>query len=100
MAIGRIGMGGLPNLQQAYGGKSVGQAGGPSFMNHLQQAMGKVDQAQTNRDNVVEAMVTGEVGEVHDVMIAAEEAQLSLEMMIEVRNKLMEGYNSIMQMQV
>jgi len=100
MAIGRIGINGVTDPRQAYGASSIGQSGGPSFLNHLQQAMGKVDQAQSNRDNVVESMVAGEIGEVHDVMIAAEEAQLTIEMMIEVRNKLLESYNSIMQMQV
>ncbi len=98
MAIQGIGVGGLTDPRRVYGGNI--QSGGGSFVNHLQQAMGQVNASQVNRDDVVESMVTGEVGEVHDVMIAAEEAQLSLELMIEVRNKLLEGYQSIMAMQV
>ena len=45
-------------------------------------------------------MVTGEVTEVHDVMIAAKESQLAFELLVEVRNKLLESYQEIMRMQV
>ena len=44
--------------------------------------------------------VSGRVTEVHDVMIAAEEAQLAFELLLEVRNKLLESYQEIMRMQV
>jgi len=45
-------------------------------------------------------MVTGQVTEVHDVMIAAKEAQMAFELLLEVRNKLLESYQEIMRMQV
>jgi len=100
MAIDGIRMTGVADPRRLYGNGAAGAAGAGGFAQHLQQALGKVDQAQVNRDRMIEGMVTGEVGEVHDVVIAAEEAQLSLELMIEVRNKLLEGYQSIMAMQV
>lgn len=100
MSIQGIRFQGVADPRRAYGAGGAGAAGGADFAQHLQQAMGKVNEAQVNRDGMVEGMVMGEVGEVHDVMIAAEEAQLSLELMIEVRNKLIEGYQSIMAMQV
>jgi flagellar hook-basal body complex protein FliE len=76
------------------------QKTGPSFAQQLQNAVQNVEQAQVERDMSVEDMVSGEVIEAHDVMIAAEEAQLTFELMLEVRNKLLESYNQIMQMQV
>ena len=100
MAIDGIRLGGVADPRRLYGGGGVQGTQNGGFAQHLQQAMGNVDAAQANRDQMVEGMVTGQVGEVHDVMIAAEEAQLSLELMIEVRNKLLEGYQSIMAMQV
>ena len=36
----------------------------------------------------------------HDVMIAAKESQLAFELLLEVRNKLLESYQEIMRMQV
>ena len=72
----------------------------PSFADQLQNALAEVDRLQTNREDMVEGMVTGEVTEVHDVMIAAKEAQLAFELLLEVRNKLLESYQEIMRMQV
>jgi flagellar hook-basal body complex protein FliE len=72
----------------------------PSFADTLRQAVAEVDRLQTRRDEMVEGMVSGEVTEVHDVMTAAEEAQLAFELLLEVRNRLLEGYQEIMRMQV
>ena len=100
MSISQIRLGGITDPRQAYGTQKVDQGGGTSFLSHLQNAVEKVDQSQVRRDDAVTSMVTGEIGEVHDVMIAAEEAKLSFELMLEVRNKLLESYQQIMQMQV
>jgi flagellar hook-basal body complex protein FliE len=100
MAVSSIKMPGVVDPRQAYGSDAVRGAGGPSFATKLQEAIQSVDRAQDFRDEMVEGAVTGQVGEVHDVMIAAEEAQLAFELMLEVRNKLLESYNQIMQMQV
>ena len=72
----------------------------PSFAESLKQAIAEVDSLQHKRDSVVEGMITGEVSEVHDVMAAAEEAQLAFELLLEVRNRLLESYQEIMRMQV
>jgi len=100
MAISQIRLGGITDPRQAYGMPKVGQDSGTSFMNHLKNAVEKVDESQVRRDDAVQSMVTGEIGEVHDVMIAAEEAKLSFDLMLEVRNKLLDSYQQIMQMQV
>ena len=100
MSIGQVRLGGITDPRQAYGPQTVKPDGAGSFLDHLKNAVEKVDQGQVRRDDAVESMVTGEIGEVHDVMIAAEEAKLSFELMLEVRNKLLESYQQIMQMQV
>ncbi len=100
MAVNAVKMPGIVDPRQVYSGGSVRGAGGPSFATKLQEAIQSVDRAQDFRDEMVEGAVTGQVGEVHDVMIAAEEAQLAFELMLEVRNKLLESYNQIMQMQL
>ncbi len=71
-----------------------------SFADQLKNAMSEVNQMQTQRDSMVEQMVTGEATEVHDVMIAAKESQLAFELLLEIRNKLLESYQEIMRMQV
>ena len=100
MVISSVKMPGIVDPRQVYGGTAAQGVGGPSFASKLQEAVQSVDRAQTFRDEIVDGAVTGQVGEVHDVMIAAEEAQLAFELMLEVRNKLLESYNQIMQMQL
>jgi flagellar hook-basal body complex protein FliE len=72
----------------------------PSFAKQLADAVTEVNRLQTERDDLVTDFVSGRVGEVHDVMTAAEEAQLAFELLLEVRNKLLESYQEIMRMQV
>jgi flagellar hook-basal body complex protein FliE len=73
---------------------------GASFADTLKRALGEVNELQSQRDDMVENMVAGEVTEVHDVMMAAEEAQLAFELMLEVRNRLLESYQELMRMQI
>jgi flagellar hook-basal body complex protein FliE len=100
MAVGSIKALGSIDPRAAYG---VGQATGtqaPSFANQLQQALNEVNSLQKNREDMVDGMVSGEVSEVHDVMIAAKESQMAFELLLEIRNKLLESYQEIMRMQV
>lgn len=99
MAVGGIKSLGTIDPRAAYAGqnKAVGKG---SFGQQLQQAIQDVDQLQTRRDGMVEQMVRGEQVEVHEIMTAAEEAQLAFELMLEVRNKLLESYQEVMRMQV
>ena len=100
MAIANIRGIGMPAAPAATDIARGGKVSGPSFAESLEKAVKSVETAQVQRDDSISGMVTGQVTEAHDVMIAAEEAQLSFELMLEVRNKLLEGYNQIMQMQV
>ena len=100
MAIGGIKSLGSIDPRAVYGVEKAGTPVKPSFADQLQNALAEVDRLQTHREDMVEGMVTGEVTEVHDVMIAAKEAQLAFELLLEVRNKLLESYQEIMRMQV
>jgi flagellar hook-basal body complex protein FliE len=100
MAVDGIRSLGSIDPRAAYGVEGGTAPRGPSFADQLQQALGEVQSLSTRREEMVDAMVTGEVTEVHDVMIAAKEAQLAFELLLEVRNKLLEGYQELMRMQV
>jgi flagellar hook-basal body complex protein FliE len=99
MAIGGVRNLGSIDPRQAYAGQSKASPRA-SFGEQLQSAIHEVDQLQAKRDTMVEDMVRGEQIEVHEIMTAAEEAQLAFELMLEVRNKLLESYQEIMRMQV
>ena len=75
-----------------------GQGDGPSFGDTLKRALGEVSSAQDNAQDYVQRFVRGEPVELHQVMAAAEEAQISIEMLVELRNKLMHAYKSVVNM--
>ena len=100
MAVGSIKALGSIDPRAAYGIGGTSGTPAPSFANQLQQAINQVDGMQATREEMVDGMVSGEVTEVHDVMIAAKESQMAFELLLEVRNKLLESYQEIMRMQV
>lgn len=71
---------------------------GPSFSDSLKKAIGTVSDQQDVAQDYVQRFVRGEPVELHQVMAAAEEAQLSIEMLVELRNKMMDAYKSVVNM--
>lgn len=81
----------------------IGGAGapkGPAFSDTLREAVDRVDVSQKVADGQVEAFVAGETENVHEVMIALNQAELHFQLLTEVRNKLLDGYQELMRMQV
>lgn len=72
--------------------------GGPSFGDTLKKALNSVSTSQETAQDYIARFVRGEPVELHQVMAAAEEATLSLEMLVELRNKLMEAYRTVVSM--
>lgn len=72
---------------------------GPSFAEALQDAIQTADRDIQQADAVAEAYVAGE-GDLHNAMIAMEQADVSFQTLLQVRNKLLDAYNEIMRMQV
>ncbi len=70
------------------------------FGDLLKRALGDVTGMQDRKEDMIGAFLRGEPVELHQVMAAAEEASLSLELLVETRNKLTDAYRSIMNMQV
>jgi flagellar hook-basal body complex protein FliE len=73
---------------------------GTSFGDTLKDAVNQVDAAQRSADSQIEAFVAGEQENVHEVMIAMNQAKLAFQLMTEVRNKTLETYHELMRMQV
>ncbi|MGB6408855.1 MAG: flagellar hook-basal body complex protein FliE [Planococcus donghaensis] len=66
----------------------------------LKDALNEVSAAQNESDKLTNQLITGEVQDVHEVMIASQKASLSLQMTMQVRNKVVEAYQEVMRMQV
>jgi flagellar hook-basal body complex protein FliE len=66
----------------------------------MADALSDVSQTQDEARSTIEAFVRGDREvTIHELMAASEEASLSLELLVEMRNKLTEAYRSIMNMQ-
>lgn len=70
------------------------------FGDLLARALGDVNRMQDTKADLIGAFLRGEAVELHQVMAAAEEASLSLELLVETRNKLTDAYRTMMNIQV
>src|SRR5437868_13418306 len=69
---------------------------GKSFGQFLQDAIGEVNQAQIHAGEMTNRFAAGEPLDIHQVMIAGQEANVMLNMAMQVRNKLVDAYQEIM----
>jgi flagellar hook-basal body complex protein FliE len=70
-----------------------------SFGDLFRQALNDTSDLQGNAKGLIEQFLRGEPVEVHQLMAASEEASISLEVLVELRNKLIEAYRTLMNMQ-
>lgn len=75
-----------------------GQAG--AFQNLLEESIRQVDGAQKNANAAIDRFVIGEQEDPHTVALAVQRAELSLDMFLQVRNKVSQAYQEIMRMQL
>lgn len=69
-----------------------------SFADTLSNALNEVNNKQVIAENSSNALVAGEDVDIADVMLASSEAKISLQLAVEVRNKLLSAYNEIIRM--
>ncbi|MPM80609.1 Flagellar hook-basal body complex protein FliE [bioreactor metagenome] len=65
------------------------------FGDVISQAINKVNGTQVEANNMVESLIKGEDVSMHDVMLSMQESQISMQLMLEVRNKLFEAYKEL-----
>jgi flagellar hook-basal body complex protein FliE len=70
------------------------------FGKALFDAVQSIDQVQQEADGKSARLASGQPVELHDVMISQDRASLSMNLALQVRNKLVESYQEVMRMQV
>ena len=78
--------------------KSISHDPISDFKKTLSQSIDEVNQLLTQADQSTQEMVLGKQ-DIHQAMIAMEQANISLRLMIQIRNKIIAAYEQIMQMQ-
>lgn len=70
-----------------------------SFKNVLNRYLDDVNVLQHDADAQIQRLIAGETEDLHQVTLAMDEAEASFELMMEIRNKLMDAYQDLMRMQ-
>lgn len=82
------------------GTAAPGPAGPGDFASWMAKEIGATSDRILASDQLLQRLATGQVDNLHQVMIGLEEAKLSFQLLVQVRNKLLEAYQDIMRMQV
>ena len=92
---------GIPQIDWAKVQLDVRQpsTGRSEFFNTLEGAMDKVQEVQSGADQQVASVLQGNGQDLHSAMVAVEKADLTFQMMMQVRNKIVSAYQTISQMQ-
>ena len=92
---------GVPPLEPNFPAERINpEQGGPAFSEILGNAIQEVNDLQSQAGEEVQKAMTGEITDIHTAMIAVQKADVSFQMMMQVRNKLVSAYQEIMKMQV
>jgi flagellar hook-basal body complex protein FliE len=78
---------------------SLAGEGQDSFLTTLQDSMDAAQGAQGAAASQVAQLLNGKGGDLHSAMIAVEKADLSFQLMMQVRNKIVQAYQQISNMQ-
>ncbi len=78
--------------------ESTGKPG--QFHSIFKSAVQAVEADRTAANQTVQAFLSGEGGELHSTVLAAQKAELSLELFLQVRNKVVQAYQEIMRSQI
>lgn len=71
-----------------------------SFTDLLKEELNKVSEQQKSADKMAADLATGEGQSLHETMLEATKAELSFNLMVGMRNKMLEAYQEVMRMQV
>ncbi len=73
---------------------------GSDFLSILKETINSVNQDQIQADQAMGSIATGTVKDLHQAAIAINKAELSMKMMLEVRNKALNAYKEILKTQM
>lgn len=75
-------------------------ASGGEFHSFFQDAVQRVDGFQKEAAQSIDKLLSGESEEVHQTVLAAQKAELSLELFLQMKNKVVQAYQEVMRMQL
>ncbi len=99
--MNNVGLGAIQNsyLPETPAVETGGDGEGLSFGAVLKNAISSVDQASASAGTQVSNLLQGAGGDMSSVMIAVEKADVSFQLMMQVRNKIVSAYQDTEKMQ-
>jgi len=90
----------FPSLDGAQETQSTNETQGAGFGDKLAGAIDNLQGVQAKADDLSMQVATGDLTDIHDYMIAANQAQIATQLTVAVKNKAVEAFNQIMNMPV
>ena len=72
----------------------------PGFKEMIAEYLNETNRVQLEAGEAINKVASGEIENIHEVMIALEKSRLSLELIMEIRSKLLDAYRELMRMQM
>ena len=86
----------MRNVETAIPAPRTENRSGVTFNETLQRYINEANDLQITADRDIQRMIAGEEIDAHEVMTAVEKANMSFEMVMEIRNKMLEAYREVM----
>jgi len=81
-------------------GKKTTEAPSAPFSDYVQRSLADVNRQMIDADEAVEDLATGKNKDIHNTMISMKKAEISFELVMQVRNKLISAYDEIRRMSI
>ncbi|ABS61551.1 MULTISPECIES: flagellar hook-basal body complex protein FliE [Fervidobacterium] len=75
------------------------KSGNSEFSKILSDALQSVNEQQKNVEQMSDDFAKGKISNIHELVVEAEKASISLRLTVEVRNRIVDAYREIMRMQ-
>jgi len=98
--VGIIGAGRTPAVLPQGAGRGGGAVDGPDFKTFLQEQIAEVNALQQDAKEAVEDLAAGRRDDMESVIVATEKADAAFQMLLAVRNKMMDAYQEIKELRV
>jgi flagellar hook-basal body complex protein FliE len=88
----------LPKMQP--GEKPEGDDSQAPFSDFVKRSLADVNRQMKSADQAIDDLATGKNQDIHNTMIAMKKAEISFELVMQIRNKLMSAYDEIRRMSI
>jgi flagellar hook-basal body complex protein FliE len=99
--MGKLSIGAVRNFSNSHTtGKTTPNEAQEGFNSFLKGALDSLSETQAQSNKATQALMNGNLDNLHQVMITAEKASVTLQTTLEIRNKIVEAYQEVMRMQI